>query len=158
MARFRPIHGIFVVPLFMGAILVADYALEGRLGQAGYERVAPERDGTVAIDLAGLEPRQVRFYRFLNTSNQEVKFFVGRDAEGHLQVAFDANEVCAKGKRGYRSEGDWVVCNKCDKAFRLAEVNAGGGGCKPVPIAFREADDQLVLAESEILKGWRLFR
>lgn len=158
MARFKPIHGILVVLLFMGTILVADYALEGRLGQAGYERVAPERDGTVTIELAGLEPRQVRFYRFLNTGNQEVKFFVGRDEAGHVQVAFDANEACAKTKRGYRHEGEWLVCNKCDKSFRLSEVNAGGGGCKPVPLAHRLQGSELLLAETDILQGWRLFR
>lgn len=158
MRRFKPIHGVFVVLLFVAAVLVGELALEGRLGRAGFERVAPGSDGTVRIDLAGLEPRQVRFYRFLNTGNQEVKFFVGRDEAGHVQVAFDANESCAKTKRGYRHEGEWLVCNKCDKAFRLAEVNAGGGGCKPVPLKHRVEGEELLLAEGDVLQGWRLFR
>jgi Predicted membrane protein len=50
------------------------------------------------------------------------------------------------------------VCNKCDKSFRLAEVNAGGGGCKPVPLEHRVSGDELVIAEADILEGWRLFR
>jgi uncharacterized membrane protein len=158
MRRFKPIHGIVLVVLFAGAILASELALEGRFGGSGFERVAPGSDGTVRIDAAGIEPRQIRFYRFLNTSNQEVKFFVGRDAEGHVQVAFDANEVCAKAKRGYRPEGDWLVCNKCDKSFRLAEVNAGGGGCKPVPLEHRVQGEQVVIAEADVLQGWRLFR
>ena len=156
--RFRPIHGVVIVLIFVAGILVADLAYEGRLGGAQYERVTPGPDGKMTIDLSGLKPRQVRFYRFLNRSNQEVKFFVGRDSEGTVQVAFDANEICFKTKRGYRHEGDWVVCNKCDKSFRLAEVNAGGGGCKPVPIAHRLEGDRLVLAEANVLQGWRLFR
>lgn len=158
MRRFKPIYGVFVVLVFMGAILVAELALEGRLGGSGFERVAPGRDGLVRIGLADLEARQVRFYRFLNTSNQEIKFFVARDEHGAVQVAFDANEACAKVKRGYRHEGEWVVCNKCDKSFRLAEVNAGGGGCKPVPLAHRVKGQELVLAEADILEGWRYFR
>jgi uncharacterized membrane protein len=158
MRRFKPIHGIFLVLLFMGAILVADLALEGRLGDEGFERVSPGQDGLVRVQVADLEPQQVRFYRFLNAGNQEVRFFVGRDSAGHLQVAFDANEECAKAKRGYRHEGEWVVCNKCDKSFRLAEVNAGGGGCKPVPVEHQVRGNELQIAETDMLQGWRLFR
>jgi uncharacterized membrane protein len=158
MRRFKPIHGVFLVLLFVGAVLVADMALDGRFGGSQFERVRPERDGQVKINLAGLKPQEVRFYRFLNAGNQEVRFFVGRDAGGTVQVAFDANEDCAKLKRGFRHEGEWMVCNKCDKSFRLSEVNRGGGGCNPVPLAHHVQGDQLLLAESDVLKGWGLFR
>lgn len=157
MRRFRPIHGIVVVLVFVGAILLAELASEGRLTGGGFERIAP-RQGAVSIDISGLKPQQVRFYRFLNTSNQEVKFFVGRDAEGTVQVAFDASDVCFKTKRGFRQEGEWLVCNKCDKSFRLAEINAGGGGCKPVTLRHRVEGNRLLIAESDVLQGWRLFR
>jgi uncharacterized membrane protein len=158
MRRFKPSHGLLVVLLFVGVVVTADLALEGRLGRGGYERVAPGRDGAVRISLSSLTPAKVRFYRFLNAANQEVRFFVGRDAGGQLQAAFDASEVCAKSKRGFRHEGEWMVCNKCDKTFRLSEINAGGGGCRPIPLPFHVAGDELVLAEADILQGWRLFR
>lgn len=157
MRRFKPIHGISIVLLFVAAILGADYVLEGRRA-SGSERVSPGRDGRVRISLEGLEPQQVRYYQFLNAGNQEVRFFVGRDSGGHLQVAFDANEICAKAKRGYRHEGEWLVCNKCDKSFRLADANKGGGGCNPVPLEHRVEGEELVLAEADVLGGWRLFR
>ncbi|MBV8199519.1 MAG: DUF2318 domain-containing protein [Acidobacteria bacterium] len=155
--RFKPIHGVLAVILFTGIVVVADLALEGRFGRPPYERVAAGSDGAVRISLAGLGPQQVRFYHFLNPSNQEVWFFVGRDASGQVQVAFDASEVCAKGKRGFRHEAEWMVCNKCDKSFRLAEVNAGGGGCKPVPLRYQLAGGELLIAQADILMGWRLF-
>jgi uncharacterized membrane protein len=158
MRRFKPSHGIALVLLFVGVVLTAELAFEGKLGGGKLERVSPGRDGLVRISLAGLQPLQVRFYQFLNAGNQEVHFLVGRDSAGHVAAAFDANEICAKFKRGYRAEGEWLVCNKCDKAFRLAEVNAGGGGCKPVPLEHREDGNELVIAEADILKGWRLFR
>jgi uncharacterized membrane protein len=157
-SRFRPVHGIAVVLLVVGAVLFAEMAYEGRLGRSGYERVTPGPDGAMSIELAGLGPNQVRFYRFLNRANQEVRFFVGRDTSGTVQVGFDANELCAKTKRGYKHEGEWLVCNKCDKSFRLAEVNAGGGGCKPVPLKHRVEGDRLLLAENDLLAGWRYFR
>jgi uncharacterized membrane protein len=156
--KFKPIHGVFVVLLFVGVVLVADLAFEGRLGEQGFERVSPDRAGMVHVQVGDLKPQEVRFFRFLNAGNQEVRFFVGRDSAGHVQVAFDADEECAKMKRGFRQEGDWVVCNKCDKSFRLAEVNAGGGGCKPVPLEHQLRGDELQIAEADMLKGWRLFR
>jgi uncharacterized membrane protein len=155
--RFRPIHGVLAVILFVGIVVVADMAMDGRLGQVPYERVVAGPDGAVKISLDGLGPQQVRFYHFLNPANQEVWFFVGRDAAGTVQVGFDADEVCAKSKRGFRHEGEWMVCKKCDKAFRLADVNAGGGGCKPVPLVHRVIGSELLLAQADILTGWRLF-
>jgi uncharacterized membrane protein len=156
--RFRPIHGIFLVLLFIGAVLAADFVLEGRMGQARFHRVGPGPDGTVRIPVGDLAPLEVRFYRFLNPGNQEVRFLVGRDTEGVLQVGFDASETHANLGRGFRHEGEWIVDNKCDTAVRLASVNRGQGGCRPVPIAHRLEGDTLVLTENELLKGWRLFR
>jgi uncharacterized membrane protein len=158
MRRFKPIHGILIVLLVLGVVWGAEVALEGRLNPKGFKQVMPGRDGQVRISLADLQPQDVRFYRFLNTGNQEVRFFVGRDGAGQVQVAFDANEQCAKSKRGFRHEGEWMVCNKCDKAFRLAETNSHGEGCTPIPVRFRENGQELVLAEADVLQGWRLFR
>lgn len=157
MKRIKPVQAFTLV---LGALCLlwgVEYWVEQRHHQGDFTRVTPDNRGEVRIATSDIRPLNVRFFRFLNSGNQEVKFFVGRDPAGHLQVAFDANETCAKGKRGYRPDGEWVVCNKCDKAFRLTEVNAGGGGCKPVPLAFREDGGEIRVAEAEILKGWRLF-
>lgn len=155
--KVRPLHLILAVSALGGLLLLADRFLAGGFEAEAYERVAPKADGTVRLDLSALAVSEVSFYRFLNRGNQEVRFFVGRDPQGTVQVAFDANEQCAKTKRGYRHQGEWVVCNKCDKAFRITEVNAGGGGCKPITLEHRLNGNQLLLAESDILKGWRYF-
>ena len=153
MTRFKPIHGLLLVPLFVAAV----FLLAGGFGLSRHERVSPDANGEVRLDVSSLEPRQVRFYRFLNRGNQEVKFLVGRDASGTVQVGFDASETHARVGRGFRHEGDWLVDNKCDTASHLENVNEGGGGCRPVPLEHHLEGEQLVLRESDILKGWRLF-
>ena len=157
MRAFRPFHGVAIVLGVVAAVWTAEYALAGR-GRPRHERVAPNAQGQVRLDAAGLARNQVRFYRFLNAGNQEVLFFVGRDGEGTLQVAFDAAESDYRRKRGFRHDGEWLVNNKCDTACRLAEVNAGGGGCKPVPLTHRVEGDTVLIAESDILTGWRYFQ
>lgn len=153
MSRFKPIHGFLLVPAFVVAIFVA----AGGFGMSRHDRVMPDASGVVTIDVSELAAGDAHFYRFLNAGNQEVKFFVGRSPDGEIQVAFDASESHSVVGRGFRREGDWMIDNKCETAVRLAEVNQGGGGCRPVPLAFRQGGDQVILLESDILKGWRLF-
>ena len=157
MRRFKPVHGVLIVLAVLGAVLAAQAALESRFNPSGFQQISPDRDGTVKSGIADLKPQEVRFYRFLNTSNQEVRFLVGRDGDGVVQVGFDAGETHGRAGRGFRHEGDWLVDNKCDTASRLAEVNGNRGGCRPVPLKHRIEGDQLVLAENDILQGWRLF-
>ena len=158
MPKLRPIHAAAVVLLFGALVVVADYTLDGGFRQAGYQRVKPDTNGQVILDVSDLSSGEARFYRFLNSGNQEVKFFIARDHHGEIQAVFDASEICYKTKRGFRHEGEWVVCNKCDKAFRVTTLNDGGGGCKPVPLVHRLAGDQLILEEHDVLAGWRFFR
>lgn len=156
--RFRPIHGILTIVLFVAGGLVVELALAGRLGKNGFQQVKAGPDQLVTIDVAKLAPLEVRYFRYLNPANQEVKFFVGRDGGGTIQVAFDASEVCFKTKRGFKAHGEWVVCKKCDKAFRLAGVNDGKGGCEPVQLAHRVVGERVLIAEQDVLAGWRYFR
>ncbi|MEM7582499.1 MAG: Fe-S-containing protein [Acidobacteriota bacterium] len=158
MAKVRPAHAIFGVLFFAALVVVADYALDGGFRQGGFQRVAPDKDGRVVLPVSDLKPGDAKFYRFLNYGNQEVKFFVARDIDGRIHTAFDANEICYKTKRGYTHQGEWMVCNKCDKAFRVTGVQDGGGGCKPVPFDHRLQGDNLILEERDILTGWRYFR
>ena len=156
MARIRPLHAIFVVAFFMGAVVLAEWAIDKHAGRGDGQRVTP-KDGLVEVDVAGIAPGQVRFYDFLNPGNQEVRFLVARDRAGTLQVAFDAAENDYKRKLGFRQEGDWLVNNKCETAVRLEEVNAGTSGCRPQPLRHSLVGQTLVLAEDDILTGWRYF-
>ncbi len=156
--KIKPIYAILIVLLTGSLVLVADYALEGGFSRSEYKRVSPGQDGRIHIGVADLPVDEARFFRFLNAGNQEVKFFVGRDTEGQLQVGFDASEICYKRKRGFTPEDGWMVCNTCDKSFHLTHINEDRGGCAPVALAHRVEGDQVVLTESDILQGWRFFR
>lgn len=158
MARLRPIHAILLVVVFMALVVSAQYAWEGGFGHGGYDLVRPDAEGRVTVDIADLEPQDVRFYRFLNAGNQEVKFLVGRDRRGTVQVGFDASESHSLLGRGFSAQDGWIVDNKCESAVRLETVNEGGRGCRPVPLDHRVEGDRVILAEQDILRGWRYFR
>lgn len=153
MPQFKPAHGALIVFGFIASLIW----LEGG-GTSRHQRVAAGPDGLVRIGATDLKREQIRFYRFLNPANQEVKFFIARDSAGTLQVAFDAAENHFKLRRGFRLEGGWIIDNKCDTATRLSAVNQGGGACSPIPLRYRAAGDEVVIAEPDLLEGWRLFR
>jgi uncharacterized membrane protein len=153
--KFRPLHGVVLIALVLGGGLAVERAAGGR---QRFERVGPDAQGRVEVDLAGFGRDEVRFYRFLNAGNQEVRFLVGKDTAGRIQVAFDASENDFKMNRGFRAGDGWVINNKCDSSFRLTEINAQPSGCAPVPLKFIRDGDRLVLAEADILGGWRFFR
>jgi uncharacterized membrane protein len=156
MARFRPLHAVVLVTVLIGSLVGAERLLSGNRNR--YERVAPDRSGNVVVDTSSLRPLEVRFYRFLNSGNQEVRFLVGRDENGVLQVAFDASDNDFKMKRGFHYQDGWIVNNKCSTSFHLREINDHPSGCAPVPLAHRVDGSRLVLAENDILNGWRYFR
>lgn len=140
----------------MGAVLGAERLMSKNRNR--YLRVGPDPQGRVVLPVSDLAPLEVRWFRFLNAGNQEVRFFVGRDGGGALQVAFDASENDFKLKRGFRADGTWIVNNKCETSVRLAEINQRPSGCAPVPIPFRAQGSDLVLTENDLLAGWRYFR
>lgn len=154
--RLTPLKALIAILVLVFALIGVQYLLIGnRHGDA--TRVGPDARGVVRIETADLPPLQARFYRFLNSGNQEVLFFVARDEKGVLQVAFDAGESHYKLHRGFTIQDGWVVDNKCDSTIRVSEVNGGGGGCRPAPLAHRVVGTTLVLQEQDILGGWRFF-
>ncbi len=155
--RVRPVWAIVFVFVVAAGLLVADWALEGGFRRADYIRVSPD-EGRVVIDVSDFDTNEVRFYRFLNAGNQEVKFLVGLDRFGEIQVGFDAGDSHYKLRRGFRAQDGWIIDAKCDSTSRLESVNEGGSGCKPTPLAHRVEGRTVLLDEREILRGWRYFR
>ncbi len=158
MTKIRPAYALIAIGVFMALVLAADQYARGRRSYSAYQRVGLAADGVVRIDVGDLERLEVRFYRFLNTANQEVRFLVGRDREGIVQVGFDANDSHYKTGRGFSYQDGWITDNKCDTTTRLSAINQGGRGCKPAAVKHRVEGDQLIVTEVDMLAGWRYFR
>jgi len=155
--RFRPLHGVLLVVVLFAVVLATQFVWEGGLTRPKYLTAPRVAQGVMQLDVADLGRSSVRFYSYLSPANQEVRFLVARDSAGEIQTAFDAAESDFKLRRGFRQEGDWIVNNKCGTSCKLADI-ATGGGCRPIPFAHRVAGNTLVLAENDLLAGWRYFR
>lgn len=137
------VFGIFIAAA-VGLILLGG-------GDGRFETVKAEA-GAVKIPVAEVNDGQAHFYTF-NDGGKAINFFVLRSSDGVLRAAFDSCDVCYAARKGYRQEGDTMVCNNCGQQFPSTRINEIKGGCNPAPLARSVEGDHLVLKTSDILKG-----
>lgn len=81
-----------------------------------------------------------------------VFYFALLDSDGEPRVALDACELCFEFKRGFRNEGDEMVCNNCGQRFEVDGLGDNEGQCNPGIVVF-EVTETEVLIEPETLEA-----
>jgi len=109
-------------------------------------------NGEVRLDVSKIDDGQAHYFKYA-TANGEINFFVIKSVDGEMRAAFDACDVCYREKKGYRQEGTMMVCNNCGMKFRSDMINLVKGGCNPAPLNRRIDGSQLVINDSDIVKG-----
>lgn len=121
----------------------------GSTNPAGYE----QKDGYLYIPVSGGEAQFFQ-YTFDNGSGAtDINFFVLESSDGVMRAAFDACDVCFRAQKGYRQDGDVMVCNNCGQRFDSVLINVEKGGCNPSPLKRRVDGDYVVIAEADIQTG-----
>jgi len=76
---------------------------------------------------------QAKWYEY-DLGEKKIKFFAVRAEGESIKTAFDACDVCYYSGKGYRQEGDYMVCNNCGNRYPIAGLgteNKTPGGCWP---------------------------
>jgi uncharacterized membrane protein len=107
----------------------------------------------VVIPAAQFDDGQARFFTYEAANGTTVRFFVMRSGDGVVRAAFDACDVCYREKRGYRQQGDHMLCINCGQTFRSADINVRQGGCNPAPLDRTVVDGQVVLKATDLEQG-----
>ena len=85
-----------------------------------------------------------------------IRFFVIKAKDGTIKTAFDACDVCYSNNKGYRQEGDYMICNNCGNKYPISGLgteNKAGGGCWPGYLPSKIQGDYLTIRQKEINKG-----
>ncbi len=117
---------------------------------------AKPENGEVRIPLSDLDDRTAHFYVF-HAGGKDIRFFLLRDAEGGVRAALDACHACYRAKRGYRQEGNAVICNNCGMSFKYENIGIVTGGCNPIPLARKTAGQVVALKAKDIEAGAKFF-
>lgn len=148
-----------VVALALVAVVV--YVVAGARGERGAAAVASGgglkvAGNEVSVPVSELS-EQARFYEYRTASGKTVRFFAVKSSDGVYRAALDACDVCFHAKKGYRQEGDDMVCNNCGNHFHSAQINEVKGGCNPVGLERKVAGDRLSLNAKELEAGASYF-
>lgn len=169
--RFEETHGAKrklnpnVVLTIMGGILVVALVYLASAGSAKSNSVtvvtavpaAGSSPAQIQIPLSEVSSGQAKFYEYKTSNGRPVRFFVMKSSDGVYRAAADACVVCYRERKGYRQEGDDMVCNNCRKHFPSALVNEVTGGCNPDGIPRSIQGDKLLIATSDLEARTEMF-
>jgi hypothetical protein len=124
-------------------------------GHDPYPLITAE-NGTVRLPLSTFDDYQAHYYTFMY-QGRPIEFFVLKSKDGVVRAAFNACDVCFPAKKGYRQEGDEMVCNNCGSRFPAAKINEVRGGCNPSPLERTVDNGTLVIQEQDIIAGLSYF-
>ena len=112
----------------------------------------PVRDGAVRLPVSTFDDGQAHQYTY-RADGADIQFFVLKSSDGVIRAAFDACDVCFLEKKGYRQEGDEMICNNCGQRFSSVLINEVRGGCNPSPLDRSIKDGEVVILIDDILSG-----
>lgn len=110
------------------------------------------KNGAVQIPASELAGGTAKFYT-VKGSRGEINFFLVQSQDGVIRAAFDTCDVCYREKKGYRQEGDLMVCNNCNQSFPSNLINVAKGGCNPAPLERDLQGDQVVIQLAALEQG-----
>jgi len=108
-----------------------------------------ETADAVKIPLKALDSGKALFLS-LESEGRQLYYFALKSQDGAYRAALDACDVCFKSNRGYRQEGDLMVCNNCGQTFPSNRIGEIKGGCNPHPLARAIEGPYLVIRKADI--------
>ena len=130
------------------AIVLGMFMFKGNLGITG--NVIGNGNSDLKISLSEIS-QEASFYE-----QEGIRFFAIKAEDGSIKTAFDACDVCYSSNKGYRQEGDYMICNNCGNRYPISGLgteNLKGGGCWPGYLPSKVEGDYLIVKEKDLNKG-----
>jgi uncharacterized membrane protein len=151
-AQRAKVPAVLLAVAFLALVGASFFVMQRQSGAANsYANVGGGSD--ISLPLAEFADGNARFYSYATAAGKQIRFFVMRSADGVTRAAFDTCDVCFKERRGYRQQGNSMICNNCEQAFHSAAINEVRGGCNPAPLDRAVVGDRLVLKAAALEQG-----
>jgi len=109
-------------------------------------------DGAVRLPATTFDDGKAHFYSFVS-GGKSIDLFILKSSDGVVRAAFDACDVCWPAHKGYRQQGDLMICNNCGQQFPSLRINEVKGGCNPSPLQRTVDGTDLVIGAADIAAG-----
>lgn len=152
----RQVRALLLTALALCCALFAAPAQAGPFGNLfSKETVLEVKDGAVSLPVSGVSAK-ASFYK-VKVDGTEVIFFALLDSAGKVRVALDACDSCWASGKGYKQQGDSMVCQNCGMAFHADRIGLRKGGCNPHPVVYSLSDATVVIPATELQAGVKFF-
>jgi uncharacterized membrane protein len=115
----------------------------------------------VSVPLSSVN-QTARYYKW-DTAGRTVRFFAVLGSDGQVRTAFDNAYCCFRKDLGERQDGPNMVCNLCNKAYPIDELNHGNLNetmakqCCPADLPHRIDGGNVLVLKSDLSAGAYLF-
>ena len=98
------------------------------------------------------------FYSY-DSNDKSIRYFVVKDSQGNVHVAFDACDVCYEAKKGYRQDDELMTCINCGQKFLIANIGVENkaGGCWPSYLPMVIDNGTVVIKISDLIAKSYMF-
>ena len=82
----------------------------------------------------------------------EVSYFAIRDSDGEIHAAFNACDICFGAKKGYRQDGDDMLCINCGNKYAIKGLGTKNtvGGCWPSYLPIEVNGENIIIKTSDL--------
>ena len=146
----------FLIPLVAAALAASGgiYLMKGT-------ETGPAR--AQAVDTAGSRSEysypvsdfadgRAKYFSYRSPEGLNIRYFIIRSSDGIIRAAFDSCDTCWSAGKGYRQEGDLMVCNNCGQTFASLRINEVRGGCNPAPLTRTVQGDKVIIQAADLIR------
>lgn len=141
---------VFVVGAVATLALLTVHFVLSDLAVANATPVVAASDGEIHIPAGDFRIGHAKFFEYKSSGSKAVRFFVMKSSDGVYSASVDACRRCFRDKKGYRQDGDDVVCNKCGRRFLLTDMQAVASACSPNAIPRKVEGNTILVAATDL--------
>jgi len=149
--------GPLILTLVAAAVLAggAVYFLSGGNGSGpvASSAIASQNSASEFVYNAGdFADGRAKYYAYKTPEGLNIRYFLLKSSDGIIRAAFDSCDTCWAAGKGYRQEGDFMVCNNCGLRFASVKINEVKGGCNPAPLTRSSSGDKIIVKVKDIIE------
>ena len=138
--------GAAVLCVTVVLMLAAEFVYARALDRPAPAHALSSQGGSIRIPLSDLADASLHFYT-ADVNNTVARFLVIHKSNGDYVAALDACQIC--GAKGFRQEGQNVVCRNCGAAIYIPSIGQQGG-CNPIPLKSRIERGEVIVDLSDL--------
>jgi FTR1 family protein len=144
---------VYVFSFIFIAMVTAEFVYAKSLSSLSPATEVTFTNGMVTIPLSQVADGDLHRYQ-AKENGTEVRFWLYQKPDGKIATVFDACEIC--GSVGFYKSGNGVVCKNCAAPINPQSVGTAGG-CNPVPLKATQTADAIIIQETDVAGGTRMF-